>query len=47
MKILNENSQSKWQNQKLKHIKRMDYNCHIPDLAQVFSYVENGGLNMV
>ena len=38
----------KWQNQKLKHIKRnsMDNNCHIPDLAQAFSYVENGGLNL-
>ena len=36
----------KWQNQKLKHIKRMDY-CHIPDLVHVFAYVENGGLNLV
>ena len=32
--------------QKLKHIKRMD-NCHIPDLVQAFSNVENGGLNLV
>ena len=21
-------------------------NCHIPDLVQAFSYVENGGLDM-
>ena len=25
----------------------MDNNCHIPDLLQSFSYVENGGLNLV
>ena len=25
----------------------MDNNCHIPDLVQAFSYVENGGLNLV
>ena len=37
----------KWQNQKLKPIKRMGNNCHIPDLVQIFSNVENGGLNMV
>ena len=37
----------KWQNQKLKHTKRMNNNCHIPDLALSFSYVENGGLNLV
>ena len=37
----------KWQNQKRKHIKRMVNNCHIPDLVQAFSYVENGGLNLV
>ena len=24
-----------------------DNNCHIPDLAQPFSYVENGGVNLV
>ena len=42
-KILNseENSKRKflikWQNQKLKHIKQMDNNCHIPDLIQAFS----------
>ena len=31
----------------IKHIKQMDNNCHIPDLAQAFSNVENGGLNLV
>ena len=31
----------------IKHIKRMDNNCHIPDLVQAFSNVENGGLNIV
>ena len=30
----------------IKHIKRMDNNCHISDLAQAFSNVENGGLNL-
>ena len=25
----------------------MDTNCHIPDLEQAFSYVENGGVNLV
>ena len=25
------------------HQKRMDKNCHIPDLVQAFSNVENGG----
>ena len=25
----------------------MANNCHIPDLVQAFSYVENGGLNLV
>ena len=29
------------------HQKRMDKNCHIRDLAQAFSNVENGGLNLV
>ena len=37
----------KCQNQKLKHIKRMDNNCHIPELIQTFPYVENDGLNLV
>ena len=30
-----------------KHIKRMDNNCHIPDLGQAFSNVESGGFNLV
>ena len=25
------------------HLKRMDNNCHIPDLVQAFSNVEHGG----
>ena len=25
----------------------MDKNCHIPDLVQAFSNVENGGLNLI
>ena len=29
----------KWHNQKLKQIKRMDNNCHIPDLSQALFYV--------
>ena len=29
------------------HQKRMKNNCHIPDLVQAFSNVENGGLNLV
>ena len=37
----------KWQNQMIILIKRMDNNCHIPDLVQAFSNVENGGLNLV
>ena len=37
----------KWQNQKYKHIKRIKNNCYIPVLVQVFSYVENSGLNLV
>ena len=45
--ILNGKSLSKWQNRKLKHIQLMDNNCHIPDLVQDFSYVENGGLILV
>ena len=52
-KILNseENSKKKslikLQNQKLKYVKRIDSNCHIPDLVQAFSYVGNGGLKLV
>ena len=37
----------KWQNQNLKHVKRIDNNCHIPDLVQTFSYAENDGINLV
>ena len=29
------------------HQKRMDKTCNISDLVQVFSNVENGGLNLV
>ena len=29
------------------HQQRMDKNCHIPDLVQAFSNVENGGLNLI
>ena len=29
------------------HQKRTDRNCHIPDLVQAFSNVENRGLNLV
>ena len=47
MKIKKEESLIKWQNQKLKHIKRMDNNFHSLDLEHSFSYVENGGLNLV
>ena len=36
----------KWQNQKFKHIKLMDNNCHIRDLVQAFSNSENGGFNL-
>ena len=44
-----ENSNQKVPNQMTKsnnktHQKRMDNNCHIPDLVQAFSNVENGGL---
>ena len=53
-KILNSKEHSKRKvpnqlekHQKFKHIKRMDNNCHIPDLVQAFSNVENGGLNLV
>ena len=37
MKVQNGKSLSKWQNQKFKHIKRMDYNCHTPDFTRIFS----------
>ena len=39
-KIHNGKSVIKWKKQKLKHIKGMNNNCHIPNLVQVFSYVE-------
>ena len=29
------------------HQKQLDKNCHIPDLVQTFSNVENEGLNLV
>ena len=35
------------QNQTLNYIKQLDNNCHIPDLVQAYSYVENDGLNLV
>ena len=37
----------KWQKLKPKHIIRIENSCHIPDLVQVFPYVENSGLNLV
>ena len=46
-KIQKGNSLVKWQNQKLKHIKRMDNKCHIPDMVQALSHVDNGVLNLV
>ena len=36
-------SLSKWQTPMLKHINRIDINCHSPDFVHVFSYVENVG----
>ena len=42
-----ENSKLKVHNQMAKHIKRLNNNCHIPDLVQAFTNVENGGLNRV
>ena len=47
LKIQNGKSLIKWQNQKVKHNKRMDYNRYIPELVQTFSLVENFGLNLV
>ena len=32
---------------KLKHIKRMDNNCHIRELVQAFSYVEKSRWKLV
>ena len=45
-KVQSRKSLIKWQNQKLKHTKRMDNNCHIPDLKQAFVYIGNGRLNL-
>lgn len=28
-------------------MKRKDKNCHIPNLAQAFPYIENCGLNLI
>ena len=47
MKIQKRKFLIKCQNQKLKQVDRMDNNCHISDLEQTFSYVENGRLNLV
>ena len=48
-KILNSeaNSKRKVPNQKKKHSKGMDNNCHITDLLQAFFSLENGGWNLV
>ena len=32
---------------KIKHIKRIDINCHIPDLVQSFSYVDDIVLKII
>ena len=40
MRYSEKNLLRKVPNLNLKHIKRMDNNCHIPDLVQAFSYVE-------
>ena len=42
-KFINSESVIKGQNIKVKYIKQMDNNCHIPVFVQAFSYVENGG----
>ena len=47
MKIQKEKSLTKWQNQTLIQIKRMENYCHIFDLESTLSYVENDGLNQV
>ena len=41
MNIKNGKFVIRWLNQKLKHIKRRNNNCHIPGLIRAFSYVEN------
>ena len=45
MKIQKEKSLNNCQNQKLKHTRPIEINCHIPDLVQTFSYVVNSGLH--
>ena len=44
--IQNGESFIKWKNQKLKHIKQTDSNCHILDLVQAFYYCEHVGFNL-
>ena len=39
MEVQNETSVIKRQSQKSKHIKRMENNCHFPDVVHAFSYV--------
>ena len=46
-KIQNSKSLLKWQNIKHKHMKRIVNNCNIPDWVLAFTYIENGGLNLV
>ena len=52
-KILNSKENSKWKvpnemaKSKAQTHQNMDYNCHIPDYVQAFTYVENSGLNLV
>ena len=47
MKIQNVKSLTKWQNQKPKHIKRMNNNYQIPDVVQAFSYVEKSKITKI
>ena len=49
MKLQNWKSLINWQYQKLKKHQTNGQvnNYHISDLVQTFSYVENGGLNLV
>ena len=37
----------KWPNQKLKHIKRMNNNCRIPDLEQTYFYVYPSSISLL
>lgn len=43
----NSNVPNQMTNQTLKHPKRMDKNCLISDMDQAFSFVDNGGLNLI